>query len=148
MKVQLIYNVLQISLYSKVTQSYIHIYILFLYIIFHHGFSQEIGYSSLCYTVGPCCLSFFFSFLFKPTPAAYGGSWAMGQTGELELQLPATATAMQDPSHPFDLHHSSQQCQIHNLLSKARDRTHNLMFRSWTCFHCAMMGTPAYTFCM
>ena len=39
---------------------YIYIYIHFLYIyisytIFHHGLSQEIG--SLCYTVGPCCLS-------------------------------------------------------------------------------------------
>ena len=31
-------------------------YILF-YILFHYGLSQEIGYSSLCYTVGPCCLS-------------------------------------------------------------------------------------------
>ena len=26
-------------------------------IIFHYGLSQEIGYSSLCYTDGPCCLS-------------------------------------------------------------------------------------------
>ena len=29
---------------------------LFLY-YFHHGLSQEIGYSSLCYTTGPHCLS-------------------------------------------------------------------------------------------
>ena len=27
------------------------------HIIFHHVLSQEIGYSSLCYTVGPLCLS-------------------------------------------------------------------------------------------
>ena len=41
---------------------------------------------------------------------------------ELEVQLPdyTTATAMWDPSHIFDLHHSSQQCQILNLLSEAR----------------------------
>ena len=26
-------------------------------ILFHYGLSQEIGYSSLCYTIGPCCLS-------------------------------------------------------------------------------------------
>ena len=32
--------------------SYTHVYILF-----HYGLSQEIGYSSLCYTVGLCCLS-------------------------------------------------------------------------------------------
>ena len=30
-----------------------------------------------------------------------------------------------------NLHHSSQQCWILNLLSKARDRTHNLMVLSW-----------------
>ena len=36
--------------------SYTYIYILF-YILFHYGLSQDIEYSSLCYTVGPCCLS-------------------------------------------------------------------------------------------
>ena len=42
---------------------------------------------------------------------------------ELELQLPATAIATQDPSHVCDLHHSSWQRRILNLLSKARDQT-------------------------
>ena len=51
----LIYNVLLITLYSKVIQLYIYIY--FLNILFHYGLSQDIEYSSLCYTVGPCCLS-------------------------------------------------------------------------------------------
>ena len=39
--------------------SYTHRDILFIYIytLFHYGLSQEIGYSSLCYTVGRCCLS-------------------------------------------------------------------------------------------
>ena len=48
---------------------------------------------------------------------------------ESELQLPAyaTATAMPDPSHICDLHHSSQQCQILNPLSKAKNRTCVLM---------------------
>ena len=32
-----------------------NIYILF-HILFHYGLSQDIDYSSLCYTVGPCCL--------------------------------------------------------------------------------------------
>ena len=51
---------------------------------------------------------------------------------QLELQPPAyaRATAMQDPSHVCDLHHSSQQCQIVNPLSKGRDQTHNLMVPS------------------
>ena len=29
----------------------------FFYILFLYGLSQEVGYSSLCFTVGPCCLS-------------------------------------------------------------------------------------------
>ena len=41
---------------SAVEQSYSVIYILF-HILFHYGLSQDIEYSSLCYTVGPCCLS-------------------------------------------------------------------------------------------
>ena len=42
---------------------------------------------------------------------------------EPELQLPAyaTATAMQDPSHVCDQHHSSRHCQILHLLGEARD---------------------------
>ena len=44
---------------------------------------------------------------------------------ELELQPLAytTATATRELSHVCDLHHSSEQCQILNPLSKARDRT-------------------------
>ena len=37
--------------------SYIHIDDLYFYILFHYGLSQYIEYSSLCCTVGPCCLS-------------------------------------------------------------------------------------------
>ena len=46
-----------------------------------------------------------------------------------ELQLPdhATATATQDLSHICDLHHSSQQPQILNPLSEARDQTRVLV---------------------
>ena len=46
--------------YSKVIQLHIYIYI-YIYILFHilfnYGLLQDIEYSSLCYTVGPCCLS-------------------------------------------------------------------------------------------
>ena len=40
----------QFLLYRRVTQSYIYIHSVS-YIIFHHGLSQETGYSSLHYTV-------------------------------------------------------------------------------------------------
>ena len=67
---------------------------------------------------------------------------------ESELQLPAyaTATATPDPSYICDLHHSSQQRQIVNPLSEAKDRIHNFMVPSWIRFHGAMMGTPKKIF--
>ena len=43
-------------LISAIQQSDSVIDILF-HILFHFGLSQDIEYSSLCYTVGPCCLS-------------------------------------------------------------------------------------------
>ena len=46
----------QFLLYSTVTQSYIYTRS-FSYIIFYHVLSQETGYSFLCCTVGPPCLS-------------------------------------------------------------------------------------------
>ena len=63
---------------------------------------------------------------------------------ESELQLLAytIATATPDPNHIYNLHHSSQQCQILNPLSEARDRTLNLMVPSQICFRCTKMGTP------
>ena len=63
---------------------------------------------------------------------------------ELELQLPAysIATAMWDPSQVCNLHRSSQQCQILDPLSKARNRTHILMDTSQIPFQCTSMGTP------
>jgi len=44
---------------------------------------------------------------------------------QLELQLPAyaTTTATQAPREVCDIHHSSQQRQILNPLSEARDQT-------------------------
>ena len=51
----------------------------------------------------------------------------LGVKSELQLPAYATATAMQDPNHVWDLHHSSQQHQIINPLSEARDQTCILM---------------------
>ena len=55
---------------------------------------------------------------------------------KLELQLPAYTIAMAtwDPSCVCDLHHSSQQCQILNPLSEARDGTHVLKDTCWVCY--------------
>ena len=47
-----------ISVYGKVIHFYTHIYIYILFrILSHYGLSQDIEHSSLCYTVGLCCLS-------------------------------------------------------------------------------------------
>ena len=48
------------------TYIYIYIYILF-HILFHYGLSQDIGYSSLCFTVEPCCLSILYIIVRKCT---------------------------------------------------------------------------------
>ena len=52
---------------------------------------------------------------------------------ELELQLPAYAIALWDPSRVCELHRSSRQRQILKPLSEARDGTHSLMDPSWVC---------------
>ena len=63
----------------------------------------------------------------------------------LELQLPAYTTATTpDLSCICNLHHSSQQGQILNPLSKARDGTRNLMVPSRIRFCCTTMGTPSF----
>ena len=135
----------QFLLYSKVIQFYIYIhsytYILFLNIISHHGLPQEIGYSSLCCTVGPYCLFFFFFFFFLFFGLFLGPClWHMevpqarGQIGAAVAYATATATAAWDPSCIFELHHSSQQCWILNPLSKARDGTRSLTDTSPVCY--------------
>ena len=82
--------------------------------------------------------SFFILFcFFRVESEAYGGSQARGP-------IRATATATEDPSHIYDLHHSSRQRQILNPQSEARNQTRNLMVPSRICFHCATMGTPVF----
>jgi len=69
-----------------------------------------------------------------------------GVESELQLTAYASATAMPDPSHTCDLHHSSRQRWILNPLSEANDQTCNLMVPSWILFCYAMVGTPVYLF--
>ena len=61
-----------------------------------------------------------------------------------EPQPPAytRATAMPDPSRVCSLHHSSQQRQVLNPPSEARDRTHILMDPSQVRYRRATMGIP------
>ena len=68
----------------------------------------------------------------------------LGGESKLLLMAYATAIAMPDPSHIFNLHQSSQQCQILNPLIKTRDWTHNLMVPSRICFRYATMETPFF----
>ena len=67
---------------------------------------------------------------------------------ESELQLPAyaTSTAVWDLSQVCNLHHSSQQHQILNSLSKARDQSHILMDTSRVHFHWTTRGTHLWHF--
>jgi len=71
---------------------------------------------------------FFFSFFFfflGPHPGHMEVP-RLGVKSELQLLAYTTATATQNPSHICNLHHSSQQHQILNPLSKARDQTRSL----------------------
>ena len=54
---------LQFSGVQKVIQLYVYVYTVFL-IISDHGLLQDIEYSSLCYTIGPCCLSILYVVVF------------------------------------------------------------------------------------
>jgi len=51
----------------------------------------------------------------------------VGVKSELQLLAFAIVTAMGNPSRVCDLHHSSQQFQILNPLSEARDEAHIFM---------------------
>ena len=54
------YLICYVALISAVQQSAIYIYIriyMQFHILFSYGLSQDTEYSSLCYTVGPCCSS-------------------------------------------------------------------------------------------
>ena len=60
----------------------------------------------------------------------YGGSQA-----RVELELAYTTATAVDLNRVCDLHHSSQQRQVLNSLSKARDGTCVLVDTSQSCFH-------------
>ena len=74
-------------------------------------------------------------------------SWHMevprlGVELELRLLACATATAMQDPSHTFDLYHSSWRRRILNPLRRPGIESANSILVGFV-FCCAAMGTPS-----
>ena len=85
---------------------------------------------------------FFFFLLFRVTLAAYGGSQARGLIRATAVVLCQSHSNAESELHLCVLHLSSQQCQILNPLSEARERTHNLMDTRWMHLHCPTMGTP------
>ena len=77
---------------------------------------------------------------------AYRGSQARWSNQSCSCWPTPPATATPDLSHVCNLHHSSWQCWVLNPLSKAGDRTLNLMVPSWIRFRCATTGTPTLNF--
>ena len=68
----------------------------------------------------------------------------LGVESELHPLAYTTATATPDPSCIYDLHHSSWQCRIPNLLNESRDQTCTLMDFSRIHFHCTTLGNPLF----
>ena len=87
----------------------------------------------------------FFLVFFRVVSAAHGCSQARGRIGATAASL-VTATATQDLSHVCDLHYSSRQYQILNLLSEARDWILILMGTSQVRYRWATTGTPKINF--
>ena len=105
----------QFLLYSRVTQS--HIYVHSFHITFHHCLSQEIGWSSLCYTVGPHCLSILNEIVWK-------GDRGLGLT----KSPPEQPMEMSRMLVPLVLRHGTcpplRSCQVTN---------------TWTLLHCHVL---------
>ena len=85
------------------------------------------GCPSLAVMAGSFCLFIYLSFVFLGLHLQHLVVPRLGVLSELQLPAYTTATAMWDPRHICDLHHSSRQCRILNPLSEARDGTRNLM---------------------
>ena len=76
----------------------------------------------------------FFFFFFKGPHLWHMDVSRLGVKSELQLPAYTAATATQDLSHIYDLHHSLQQRGILNPLNEARDRTCVLMDINQICF--------------
>ena len=84
--------------------------------------------------------SFWSFYLSRATPEAYGGSQPRGLIRAVGAD-PHHSHSNARSSHVCDLHHSSQQHRILNLLSEASNWTRNLTVLGWILFHCTTVGT-------
>jgi len=88
---------------------------------------------------------YYYFLLFRATPKAFGDSQAKGPLRAVVARLYHSHSNV--GSEPVcNLHHSSQQHQILNPLSKARDRTCILMDTSRVRYHSATVVTPQGAF--
>ena len=71
------------------------------------------------FVLGFCFLSFFFFFSFLGLLPWHMEVPRLGVESELQLPAYTIATAVQDPSRIYDLHHSSQQCQFPSHWARA-----------------------------
>ena len=95
--------------------------------VFHKHFSKCLYAYVYIYFLFP---PFSFFFFFRAASETYGSSQGRGWMGAIAAGL-GHATATPDPSLVCDLHHSSRQRRILNLLSETWDGTCILMGPSW-----------------
>ena len=130
-----------------------------IYFLSHHYWSSALAEGSAVHKYHSFSTTIPVSITYNPFPFFGSGGDFLGPRPwhmevprlrtELELQLLAcstTATEMPDPSHVWDLHHSSRQHWILNPLSEARDWTCVLKDVSQIHFCWAMTGTPPLLF--
>ena len=79
--------------------------------------------NELIYMFNKWNIYFLFLFLFLGLQPRHMEVPRLGVELKLRLGPYATATATRDPVYIFNLHHSSQQCQVLNPLSGAGDQT-------------------------
>ena len=80
------------------------------------------------------CFGLFWVFIFLGPHPKHMEVPRLGVESERQLPAYATAKAMPDPSHLYDLHHSSWQCQVLKPLSEARGQTCILIDTSRVCY--------------
>ena len=86
----------------------------------------------------------FICLLFRATPTAYGGSQVRGL---IRVAAAAYTIAISITRSELRLRPTPQLMAVLvlNPLSKARDRTWNLLVPGWIHFRCTMTGIPFYT---
>ena len=112
----------------------------YLQLCFYNYWGKKcISVSNVCNNHAAGVFLYIYIYIFR-TACEACGSFQAGVESELQLLAYATATAPPDLSHICD--QNSQQCQILNPLSWARDWTLILMDTSRACLCWAIRGTP------